>query len=92
MKTFRELFESMKDTPEYLREELILNFTEAVAIRMEDLGITNSELAERIGVSKRVVLGIKRGETNPSYATLVKIAGALGCRVKIVLTPRDKEE
>src|SRR5918997_3431152 len=41
-------------------------------------GWTLDELAERSGVSRRMVISIEHGEGNPSIATLLRISGALG--------------
>lgn len=82
MKTFAELYESMKDTHEYQVEELAFSFTESVLLRMEDLGdMTRTDLAERMKVSEAYVSKILKGTSNFTFDTLVKLARALDCRV-----------
>ena len=41
-------------------------------------GWTLDELAERSGVSRRMVVKVEHGAANPSIATLLRLAGALG--------------
>lgn len=43
-------------------------------------GLTRAELASRVGVSRRAISYIERGERNPSPALAVLLAAALGCR------------
>lgn len=60
------------------------------AIR-DALGMSTSELARRIGVSKARVGQIERGERERTITldTLERAADALGCRVEYVLVPRE---
>lgn len=43
-----------------------------------DRGWTLDELAERSGVSRRMLVNVEQGRTNPSIATLLRISDALG--------------
>lgn len=82
MRTFAEIVESMKDTLEYQVEELSLAFTEAVLLRMEELGdLSRTELAERMGTTTPYVTKLLRGKSNFTFETLVKLARALECRI-----------
>lgn len=54
---------------------------EALAERRQELGISMSELARRVGVSPSMVSQIERGQTLPSVATLFALAAALGATV-----------
>ncbi|MDZ7679849.1 MAG: mobile mystery protein A [Acidimicrobiales bacterium] len=60
------------------------------AIR-DALGMSTSELARRMGVSKARVGQIERGERERTITldTLERAADALGCRVEYVLVPRE---
>lgn len=83
MKTFAEIYDSMKDTPEYQVEELSLAFTESVLLRMEELGdMSGAELAERMGSSKPYVSKLLKGKSNFTIETLVKLARSLECRIE----------
>lgn len=60
------------------------------AIR-DALGMSTSELARRMGVSKARIGQIERGERERTItlATLERAADALGCRVEYVLVPLE---
>ncbi len=92
MKTFAEIYESMKDTHEYQVQELSLAFTESVLLRMEELNnMQGKELAKRIGCSKAYVSKLLTGKGNFTLDTLVKLARALNCRVEApALIPSEK--
>ncbi|HEX4815957.1 MAG TPA: XRE family transcriptional regulator [Nonomuraea sp.] len=46
--------------------------------RRADRGMTLAELAERSGVSRRMITLVEKGEGNPSLATVERLARALG--------------
>ena len=56
--------------------------TAAIAARVRasrtDRGWTLDELAERSGISRRMLVNVEQGSTNPSIATLLRISDALG--------------
>jgi len=93
MKTFAEIYESMKDTLEYQTEELSLAFTESVLLRMEQLDdMSGTVLADRMDVSKAYVSKLLKGKSNFTLETLVKLARALECRIEpLQLLPNEKE-
>ena len=47
-------------------------------MRKNKLNITQSELAEKIGISKRFMRDIENGRTYPSFETLSKLSMAFG--------------
>jgi predicted RNase H-like HicB family nuclease/DNA-binding XRE family transcriptional regulator len=59
----------------------------AVSLRWarQDAGLTQADLAARIGVSQQQVAKLERPGANPSIATLKKIAVALGVRFEFDL-------
>lgn len=59
----------------------------AVTLRCKrlDAGLTQAQLAARIGVSQQQVAKLERPGANPSVATLRKIAKALGARLELEL-------
>src|SRR5229473_8621970 len=48
-------------------------------------GWTLDQLAERSGVSRRMLVNIEQGSTNPSIATLLRISDALGVGLPILV-------
>jgi transcriptional regulator with XRE-family HTH domain len=67
------------------QEELILDATEALARALRSCGMTQSELAARLGKTKGFVSQILGGGKNLTLRTLADVAGALGCKVEIQL-------
>ena len=55
-------------------------------------GISQEELAHRGGMHRTYLGGIERGERNPSYANLRRLAGALGVRPSELLARAEGAE
>lgn len=53
-------------------------------------GITQSDLAERMGTSQSAIARLEGGGGLPSLATLQKLARTLGLRLRVELTPRSE--
>ena len=51
----------------------------------KELGLTPSELGKRAGISQPNITRFESGNYNPSLEFLVKIAGAMGKKVKVTL-------
>ena len=51
----------------------------------KELGLTQSELGKRAGISQPNITRFEIGNYNPSLEFLVKIAGAMGKKVKVTL-------
>lgn len=54
-----------------------------------DLGLSQRELARRVGTSQNQIYLIENGETNPTLDTLQRLADVLG--FPLVIHPRDRE-
>lgn len=54
-----------------------------------DLGWTLDQLAARSGVSRRMVINIEQGATNPSIATLLRVSDALGIGLPALVDTGD---
>lgn len=50
-------------------------------------GLTQAELAHRMGTTQAVIARLEGGKTRPSTQTLARFAAATGCRLKISLEP-----
>jgi transcriptional regulator with XRE-family HTH domain len=68
---------------EYLQEGLILDVTEQIWERMQELGLKKQDLAERLDCGKSHVTQLLNGGRNMTLRTLSDIAEAINCEVKI---------
>ena len=70
------------------RTRLEENLAQAISCLDEyrkELGLTQSELGKRAGISQPNITRFESGNYNPSLEFLVKIAGAMGKKVKVTL-------
>jgi len=56
----------------------------------QEAGLTQRELAERIGVSQAVIARFESGENSPRVDTLARVADALDYDVEVKFTPRQR--
>jgi len=54
----------------------------------DDLGLSQAELAKRVGVSQQQIAKLEKPTSNPTIRTLVELTKKLGSRVLIHLGPR----
>ncbi len=78
-------------THAYKAEMAVMEITEEIVRRMDELGITKSELARRIGSSPAYVTKILRGDTNFTFDTMVKLGTALDCEFRCHLQPKGRD-
>lgn len=71
-------------------EELLYDLTETIYERMKQKGISQRELAKRLGVSDAYISKILKGNENISLKTLLKLALALGLNVEIKMQPIEQ--
>lgn len=69
---------SAKETGEYVR------------IRRELAGLTQAQLAERLGSQQPAIARLEAGDTNVSMRTLERIADALDLEVEWGMVPREE--
>jgi transcriptional regulator with XRE-family HTH domain len=77
--------EAYKRDPDYQAERLSILLTEEIVRLMETEGVSRSELATRMGVSKARVSALLGGAPNMTLRTLAAIAVALESEVSIGL-------
>lgn len=65
----------------------ILGFTEAVLERLQAMGMSKRDLAERMNVSSAYVTKLIGGSNNFTLRTMVKVARSLDCELAISLAP-----
>jgi len=65
--------------------------SDAIKTARKRAGLTQSELADRLGASPGYVGQLETGRTNPTVGQLGTVAAALGCRLEIGLVPVEVE-
>ncbi len=75
---FAELYEEALVQPEYWAESMSLDFVAALTKEMRDKGISQQELAERVGVSPAYVNKVLRASNNVTLVTVSRFLVALG--------------
>lgn len=60
------------------------SFPEKVKDARTELGLSQTELANRVGVSLRTITGYEKGEKRPRAASMLKLAKALQVSVKFL--------
>ncbi len=75
----------------YAEARTAIDSTDALVRRLDEArlvaGVTKAELARRIGARPEVVRRLFTGDAaNPTLATVLKLAEALGCRLELVPT------
>jgi transcriptional regulator with XRE-family HTH domain len=86
--TFSELLKLARTSIAYKAEGVILDVTEQIVERMQELGISKSELAKQIGSSPPYVTKLLRGGTNFTLESMVKVADALDSELKVKIEPK----
>jgi transcriptional regulator with XRE-family HTH domain len=89
---FKKLFEEGRKRLSYFVQGAIIEFTEAVVTRMEELGVSKSNLAEKLKCKPSYVTKFLRGGTNFTLESMVKIALALDSEISIRLRPKLSAE
>lgn len=63
---------------------------EAIRQLRKQAGLSQEQLAERAATDLTQIGGLERGTRNPSYTTLLRVAGALKTRVGEIVTLADQ--
>lgn len=70
-----------------VEESFILDVTEEIHVQMEEMGVSRTELAERMGKSKAYVSQLLSGSRNMTLRSLAAISFALGLEIPKVTFP-----
>ena len=88
-RTVRERFAGLlhraESTDAYQIDRLKVEISERIYNAMKEQGVSNAELARRLGKSRAYVTKLLRGTTNFTLESLVRIGRALSCEVEIEL-------
>ena len=76
--------------PEVKAEYDALEPAYQVACRRIELGLTQAQLAERVGTKQPGISRLESGNRNITIEQLQRVAGALGCRLDVRLVPIDE--
>ncbi len=87
---FRQMVARHEGEPEYWVEYTKLVFSEEIGRMMDERGVSQAELARRLGTSRAYVAKVLRSTANLTLATMAKLALALDARVDLSLVPREK--
>jgi transcriptional regulator with XRE-family HTH domain len=87
---FKDAYDEAKDTFEFKLEGLELEITETILGIMDEKGISRSELAKKLGVSKASITKLLNNGSNMTLRRLLSIADALKCNVEINLLPTEE--
>ena len=79
----KEAFKDKAVRDEYERLAGEFEFIDQLISMRSKAGLTQDELAKRIGTAKSNISRLERGRGNPSWGTLQKYAKACGYRVKL---------
>jgi transcriptional regulator with XRE-family HTH domain len=91
-KWFRGLLEEYKDDVEFITEGIVLELNEKIISTMEDLKISRTELARKLGVTKAFVTKLLNGNHNLTIKTIVSIAKALESELILDLCHKGFEQ
>lgn len=85
-KSFTALIARVAATPEGQAAHVAVTFLVQVNARMQVQGMSNAELARRMGTSPAYITRLFRGSANLSVQTMVKLAQAVGATLQLGLT------
>lgn len=86
--TYKELLARWMEDPEFREEYTKLAAGSEVRLARIMAGLTQQELAERIGTKQSSVSRLECGRQEPGMEMLRKIAWALDCELRVRLFPR----
>lgn len=84
---YRKLAREAESSEEYWKAVAIDDFTRELHNLMKRRGVTNAELARRIGVERQYITKLLGG-ANVTLQTMVKLALALGAMIRLHLADR----
>lgn len=70
-----------------MRKDELVKLGRLIRSKRESQGLTQNELAEKANVDRNYIGMLERGERNPSYLSLQKIAGGLGIPLNQLIEP-----
>lgn len=78
----------LEQSPELAAENAKLDFAVALERRMEHMGISRSELAQKLNTSPAAITNTLRGDANLSIERMVRLTHALDSTLHLHIAPR----
>lgn len=88
---YKEKLEKFREDMDFLTEAATLDFTEKIVDKMQMRGITRADLADKLGVSRPFITKLLNGNPNMTIRTVVSIAHALDCELRLEVCPKGFE-
>lgn len=89
MRNFDDILKEALKDPEFKKEydalEVEFSIIEQVIRKRLDKGLSQKQLAEKIGTKQSAISRLEAGNANPSIAFLEKVAKALGGKLQVSL-------
>lgn len=90
---FRDYLKEQLQDPEFAEKYRELRPARQIAQQIIALrqrsGMTQSELAERVGTQQSAISRLENATSNPSLSFVMRVAEALGAEVNVVLDTQD---
>ncbi|MBI1389531.1 MAG: helix-turn-helix domain-containing protein [bacterium] len=84
---FQAFLSAARQNDEFHVEKAKILFSDLVSSLMENQGVSNTELAERLNTSKQYISKVLNGHANVTISTMVKISRALNADFSISIHP-----
>ena len=69
-----------------------MELAEKLKLMRKKAGLTQKEVADKLGITYQSYGQYERGLRNPKYTSIEKIASALNCDISEILTPAEAEK
>lgn len=83
-------FPSLRELPKWLRQRFSLG--KQIYMLRYALGMTQTQLANRIGSAQRSIVRLEKEEVDPRISTLQRLAEALNCELMVRFIPKKELE
>ncbi len=82
-KWFNEKLTALENDPDFRLEEIILDLTEQISVKMKEKRMTRAKLADLLGVTPAAVTKLLNGNPNFTLKTLLKVADVLDLKFNV---------
>jgi transcriptional regulator with XRE-family HTH domain len=95
LRTAEEFLNEQLENPEFREEWNRTALARAVSLRLigyrSDHGLSQTQLAKKIGIKQPAVARLEAGEKNPTWETLHRLSAALGIEFLVDIAPQKKK-